>query len=127
TLAQMPSGTGRLVLGDTVHLKRDPVACLRQNPDNIQPCDSPRKGSWSYKHDATELAAATAKHATFVSPNRVGCPYDPCPVVMGNLMMWRNSTHLTATFARSLWPTLDAIVGARLSTAAVVFAPATAE
>jgi hypothetical protein len=127
TLGQLPSGSRRLVLGDTVHLKRDPISCLRQNAHSIQPCDSPRKGSWSYKHDATELAAATAKNATFVSPNHEVCPYDPCPVVMGHLMMWRNTTHLTATFARSLWPTLDAIIGARLSTATAVFRPATAE
>jgi hypothetical protein len=36
---------------------------------------------------------------------------------MGHLMMWRNATHLTATFARSLWPTFDALVSGKLSPA----------
>ena len=58
TLHRLPSRSTALVIGDTVHLRRDPIACLRQNPDNMQPCDSPRKGSWSLKHDATESAAA---------------------------------------------------------------------
>jgi hypothetical protein len=117
TLHRLPSRSSLLVIGDTVHLKRDPIVCLRQNPDKIQPCDSPRKGSWSYKHDATEKSAAADEHAAFFSPNHEVCSYDPCPVVMGRLMMWRNSTHLTATFARALWPTLDALMVSRLATA----------
>jgi hypothetical protein len=115
TLGELPSGTARMVIGDTVHLKREPVSCLHQYPDDIQPCDSPRLHSWSYSHDRTESEAAAAKHATFFSPNHQVCPYDPCPVVMGHFMMWRNATHLTATFAKSLWPTFESVVNTALA------------
>ncbi len=127
TLRQLRSQSARLVVGDTVHLKREPVSCLRQHSDDVQPCDSSRKGSWSLTHDATESKAAAAEHATFFSPNLEVCPYDPCPVVMGHLMMWRNATHLTATFAKSLWPMLDALVTSTLASAAAGSGAAVAE
>ena len=38
------------------------------------------------------------------------CPYDPCPVVSESTLMWRNESHLTATFAQQLWPAMRDIV-----------------
>jgi hypothetical protein len=36
------------------------------------------------------------------------CPRDPCPVVVDGMLVYRDSHHLTATFAASLAPTLYA-------------------
>ncbi len=38
------------------------------------------------------------------------CSYDPCPVVQGRTMMWRDKTHLTATFTERLTPSMRTIL-----------------
>ena len=32
--------------------------------------------------------------------------YDPCPLIVGHFMMWREETHLTATYSKQLAPSL---------------------
>ena len=44
------------------------------------------------------------------SPFRSVCPYDPCPVVLGTELIWRNRSHLTATIARRLAPSMRVLV-----------------
>jgi len=46
----------------------------------------------------------------FRSPAGVVCPYDPCPIVIGRTMMWRDKSHLTATFTRQLAPLIARFV-----------------
>jgi hypothetical protein len=36
--------------------------------------------------------------------------YDPCPVVVNELMMWRDENHLTATYSRELAPSVAAMI-----------------
>ena len=36
----------------------------------------------------------------------VVCPYSPCPVVIGDVLAWRNRDHITATFAAQLAPSM---------------------
>mgnify|MGYP000169795117 CR=1 FL=1 len=38
------------------------------------------------------------------------CPYDPCPVVQGDTLVWRSKGHLSSTFARKLTPSLRRII-----------------
>jgi hypothetical protein len=39
-----------------------------------------------------------------LDPDDLVCSYDPCPVIVGDVLMWRDRSHLTATFARQLAP-----------------------
>ena len=50
----------------------------------------------------------------FRSPAGVVCPYDPCPIVIGRIMMWRDKSHLTATFTRQLAPFIRRVVAEAL-------------
>jgi hypothetical protein len=43
------------------------------------------------------------------------CTYDPCPLVQGRILMWRDGGHLTATFARRLTPSVQALLGSALA------------
>ncbi len=51
----------------------------------------------------------------FADLTDVVCPYDPCPVVSGSTLMWRNESHLTATYAQQLWPAMRAVVEGALA------------
>lgn len=118
TLSALPSAARLLVLGDTPHMKHNVPTCLKAHPSNISACETSRGASESRKHDATERTTAQAHGATFQSLDALVCSYDPCPVIEGNVVMWRNSTHLTATWAAQLWPSLATLVGNALATAA---------
>ena len=52
------------------------------------------------------MAAATG--ARLLSLTEVICPDGVCPLVFGTTPVYRDDQHLTATFARSLAPVIDA-------------------
>lgn len=109
-LARMPTRPRLLVLGDVPVPGRSVPACLRANPRNISACQRTRAASSLPGRDAAEQAAAADNGAVFRSPGDWVCSYDPCPVIMGRVMMWRDKSHLTATFSRQLAPMLRRFV-----------------
>jgi hypothetical protein len=110
TLDALPGSSRLLVLGDTPQMSSDPPACLQQHSANIAACETSRSAAMSPAHDQAERAAATGAGASFASLSAQVCPYDPCPLVVGHFMMWREQTHLTATYARQLAPSLRALL-----------------
>jgi hypothetical protein len=47
----------------------------------------------------------------FIDPTYWVCPSNPCPAVLGNLLVYQNAGHLTATFAATLTNVLgDAVL-----------------
>lgn len=47
------------------------------------------------------------KGVAFIDLNRYFCRADVCPAVIGNVLVYRDDSHLTTLFARSLAPALD--------------------
>jgi hypothetical protein len=43
---------------------------------------------------------ALAHHATYVDPSNWFCTETFCPAVIGNLVVYRDNTHLTDSYAR---------------------------
>ncbi len=116
TLRAMPDDLRLLVLGDAPAPGRAIPRCLTRNPRDISACQRSRRMSWGAQRDRAEEAAAKANGALFRSPATTVCPYDPCPLVIGRTLLWRDKSHLTATFARQLAPlirrfVLDALDG----------------
>ncbi|MFN8620695.1 MAG: SGNH hydrolase domain-containing protein [Chloroflexota bacterium] len=119
TLDALPAASKVLVLGDTPHLHIDPVPCLKRERF-MAPCETSRNRAILPGHDATERAAAEAAGASFGSPMPLVCPYDPCPLVVGRKLVWRNNGHLTATISRALAPGIGMLIDAALPTALAV-------
>jgi hypothetical protein len=109
-LEALPAGTRAVVLADTPNLRRNPVSCLQQPGVMLSDCTTRRGPALFPEHDRAERETAEANGAVFASLNEQVCPYDPCPIVSESTLMWRNESHLTATFARQLWPAIRAIV-----------------
>ena len=103
-----PDSARVMVLADTPRPRVLVPTCLKAHMRRISACVTTRAAALNEHHDAAERAAAQASGATFVSLDRKVCSYDPCPVIVDELLLWRDQTHLTATFARTLWPTLGA-------------------
>jgi hypothetical protein len=55
------------------------------------------------------LAYAGDPRATIVDPIRWFCT-DRCPPVVGNLLVYRDSNHMTTTYSAALAPLVDAVL-----------------
>jgi peptidoglycan/LPS O-acetylase OafA/YrhL len=99
-LVQIP---GRIaILADTPQSDYDIPACLALHRGDMRACETPRAVAFGPNRLILEQTAATASGATLVDLSDTVCSADPCPVVSGNLLMWRDSQHFTATYAASL-------------------------
>ena len=63
-----------------------------------------------------ERAAAATTGAGLVNLTKDVCGAAPCPVVVHDMIVFRDNHHLTATFARSLAPELTAAIDRILAT-----------
>ena len=107
----MPASSQVLVLGDIPENRIDPVKCLQQNPTDISQCTTSRKPLAKRKIELAIAAGAKAAGASYRRFFDKVCSYDPCPVVQGRVLLYRDRGHLTATFAERLTPTFRALLG----------------
>jgi len=91
-----------VMLGDTPWSDYDVPVCLSAHTNSILACSTPVthaiSPSWQ---KATEQAAKDAG-ATYVDPTLWVCSSSPCPPVVGNILVYRDSGHLTPPFAEAL-------------------------
>ena len=90
------------IIVDTPRSDHDVPACLAQHPKAIERCTTTRSAAFGWRHMRRESVAARLSGATLVDLSAVTCPTDPCPPVVGSMLVYRDHHHLTATFARSL-------------------------
>ena len=91
-----------VVIGDTPRAKADPPACLSANLDDATACAMPFADAVKPGWTAAAAAVASRAGATFIDPTPWVCQTDPCPAVIGRLLVFRDQHHLTATYARAL-------------------------
>jgi hypothetical protein len=114
TLSFFAGTVPALVLADTPRMEHDVPKCLKRHMDSIAACQTRRARTMSRAHDRAERAGASAQGATFASMNGRICPYDPCPLIVNELLVWRDTDHLTPTYSRQLSPSLEVIVARRI-------------
>jgi len=99
------------VLGDTPHLAFEPVDCLSRNPDHTIECAVERAVLFDEPWLAAEQGRAVAGGATFVDTASWLCPSEPCPMVIGRYLVYRDTNHVAMPFAWALTSRLDAALG----------------
>jgi hypothetical protein len=109
-IRSLPERSVVLVLGDTPHLRWDPPVCLRRHPGRMSACVTARRQAITRRHDRLQHRTAERLGERFGSLSEQVCPYDPCPVVIGTELIWRNRSHLTATIARRLAPSMRTLI-----------------
>ena len=77
---------------------------------------TPRSKAFVRHHERLERQVAVSSGALHVDLGDKVCPYDPCPVVMGRTMMWRDKGHTTRSFSRQLAPSVRAELEEALGT-----------
>lgn len=99
-----------LFLGDVPQNWNHPVKCLKQNPRNMAKCTSRWQPLAKRGVEQGVRKAIDNKGERFATLYPKICPTDPCPLVQGRTMMWRDKSHLSGTFARKLTPSVRKIL-----------------
>ena len=103
TLARLVPAAGRVILlADTPLSRVDPPVCLSQHPESTLTCATSVADAINPVWLGLEHAAAARAGAGFIDPEGWVCPTSPCPVVLGDFLIYRDAGHLTATFAGAL-------------------------
>jgi hypothetical protein len=97
-----------LLIGDTVRMDDDPPVCLSESLDDVTGCATPWDTAVATVRLGEDAKVAAATGATFVDPTAWQCYTDPCPPIIGRFLVYRDSHHMTATYARALASRLSA-------------------
>jgi len=89
------TGAEVVVIADTPRWKHDPGRCLARDDDCAVPLAKLARG------DSQLSALSKMPQVGLVDMNDVVCPDETCPMVVGNVVVWRDRHHLTASYSRS--------------------------
>jgi len=113
-LERLGVDTPVVVIADTPRVGYDPAECLATSA-GIEDCDVARTRMVDDDYAQLERAAVAEAGAGIVSATDWICEQDDCPIVRGSLLVYRDSHHLTATYAarlaERLGVALDAVTG----------------
>lgn len=100
-------GTRLIYLNDTPTPKGNVPDCLSAHPRATQECvQATDKAAESGRRTAMAKAAA-GDGATLINPTPWFCAPKVCPVVVGNILVYRDESHVTGAYVRLLAPLLS--------------------
>jgi len=106
TLARIGrAGLRAAVIRDTPVSTSDVPSCVSKDLQNLDSCAFERDRDPDKEFDAR--AAAAAPNAHLIDLTAELCPAGLCRAVIGNALVYRDKSHLTATFARTLSPWIE--------------------
>lgn len=120
-------GIKTVAIANTPYLPFRPDDCLASK--TVQECRVARSTALS-ANDPLKLAAMRMPSVNLVDMTDYICNPHECSVVVGNIVVWRDTNHLTATYSSALAPYLADALGlqtTKLSMTAMVKTPAIKE
>jgi peptidoglycan/LPS O-acetylase OafA/YrhL len=91
-----------IYIGDSPASRVDPPVCLSAHPKNALDCATPVANAIQNDWLSQETAMTMDEGISFIAPDLWICPTSPCPVILGNLLIYMDGGHLTATFSAAL-------------------------
>ncbi|RLQ85000.1 acyltransferase family protein [Notoacmeibacter ruber] len=96
------AGISIIAIEDTPrHRKIDPRECLVENP---MTCRTSLEDA--YGESSLAVAASRMDDVGLIEMTDLICTSEWCPATLGNVIVWRDTNHLTATYSRMLAPYL---------------------
>ena len=103
------AGIPVVVIQDTPLPEFDIPECVQQNTDKLTECAGDRSKMVPGDLGAEQFEAkAGLDNVHLVDLNGAICPAEKCAAVIGNVLVYRDASHLTGTYVRSLVPRLAA-------------------
>jgi peptidoglycan/LPS O-acetylase OafA/YrhL len=106
-LTRLHAAAERTVMfAETPRFDTDPVECLARHA-RVDACTDPASQHIDADYSQLESTAASAASVDLISANDWLCPDGVCPLVMGRYLIYRDTTHVTATFMEILAARLE--------------------
>jgi peptidoglycan/LPS O-acetylase OafA/YrhL len=99
-------GTQVIYLNDTPWPKENVPDCLAQHPRSISVCAQSTKRAVGSARRSMMARAVVKAGATLVDPMPWFCSLKTCPVVVGNILVYKDESHISTVYARLLAPLL---------------------
>jgi hypothetical protein len=93
-----------VVMGPTPKPNQDVPDCLAQHLTSVTACVQPRAGVVDVNGSDAERDAVTEAGGHYLPVVPMLCTKSQCPVIVGNLLVYRDDNHLSKTFASWLAP-----------------------
>lgn len=106
-------GAPALLLEDNPYAPADPLACLSEHLDDTRACNYLRtEGYRDTGPNLHEVVATTVRRAGFrvIDTGDWTCGVDACPVIVGNMPVYRDRGHVTDTYAAWLTPVVESLL-----------------
>jgi hypothetical protein len=101
------AGIKVLVLEDTPQTNRQVYECVAENRTHLTRCVFDRKKGELLSAGPTQVAAARGLDSVkVIDLNDAICPTARCAPVIGNVLVYRQGSHITATYIETLAPRL---------------------
>lgn len=96
----LDTGAKVVLIRDQARAPFVPHECVADSMDDLRECafEPQRRDEYSFDF----LAIRKMKRVKMIDPMPILCPRGLCPAVIGNAIVYRDTYHLTATFARTL-------------------------
>ncbi|BBZ39213.1 acyltransferase family protein [Mycobacterium conspicuum] len=109
------TGAQVLVLGPTPNLVTSVPICLSGHLDDATACSPRRSVAVNQPGVTAEAAATKAGGGHYSDLTDLFCATTRCPVVVGNLLVYLDSNHLTLEYSRLLAPAIGALADRALA------------
>lgn len=116
-LDQLPRASRVGVFADTPSIGVTPAICLGRFVDDALRCALPRTVALDQNIRATERELAAGRSVTYLDYADYLCNDSVCPAIIGDTLVYRDGSHLTATMSAGLAPLVGADVTALLPAA----------
>ena len=114
-LAAIP-GTELIYMVDTPYPGINIPDCIAQHPTEVKRCNRSVSQAVQFPEGrAAELAAAKEHGASVLDTQPVFCTPRTCPPVIGEIVVYRDASHITATYSRALVPFVERFLRTALS------------
>lgn len=101
------AGVEVVSLADTPQTGYDVYACVAENLDDLGECTYDKAHGIDISGVEAQSTAADSAGVPFVDLNDWICPDDECAPVIGNVLVYRQGSHITKTYIETLAPRLD--------------------
>ncbi|MCE9621433.1 MAG: acyltransferase [Actinomycetia bacterium] len=116
TVSKMRPSVGQiLIVGDTPDQHEIVPDCLAEHLSSATDCLTTREDGVNLDVLEAERSVAAAFNAHFEPTTDWVCTLDGCPVIVGNLLVYRDDNHLTTNAVMLLKPYLNEVISAALA------------
>ena len=96
-----------IFISDVPRLKQSAPDCVSSHPSDVRSCDTPRRTAvYDPRVKADELTLAKRAHVVAIDPTPWFCTPTTCPVIVGNIIMYRDDAHMVPAWSRFIAPVL---------------------